>query len=260
MSELHRPFWTKWQRRGAAAVLAAAFGAGCSSATAPSARAPAGSQGADHLPPIECPLHKAGIDPTKLRPFEDVEKYIQFLDRPDRAKWQKPAEVVAALGLKGTETVVDLGAGSGYFTFPIARALPKGKVVAIDCQPEMIRHIHHKVMSDGIANVEARLAPPDDPSLPPNADLVFVCDVLHHVANRSEWLKKLHAEMAGGARLVLIEFRSGKLPEGPPEAIKIPKTKLISLLAEAGFTLLEDRPSLLPYQEFLVFVKSRPSS
>ena len=79
--------------------------------------------------------------------------------------------------------------------------------------------------------------------------------MLHHVANRAEWLRKLHAEMAGGARLVLIEFRSGKLPEGPPEAIKIPKARLIALLAEAGFTLQDDRPSLLPYQEFLVFVK-----
>jgi len=260
MQGRHPVFWARWSRRAAAAVLAAAFGAGCSSATAPAAKGTPGSQGGDPLPPIECPLHKAGIDPTKLKPFAEVEKYIQFLERPDRAKWQKPAEVVAALGLKGSETVVDLGAGSGYFTFRIAQALPKGKAVAIDCQPEMIRHIHHKAMSDGIANVEARLAKPDDPNVPPNADLVFICDVLHHVANRSEWLKKLHAEMAGGARLVLIEFRSGKLPEGPPEAMKIPKAKLLSLLAEAGFTLQEDRPSLLPYQEFLVFVKPRPSS
>jgi len=131
-------------------------------------------------------------------------------------------------------------------------------VVAIDCQPEMIRHIHHKVMSEGIPNVEALLAKPDDPSIPPRVDLVFICDVLHHVSNRTEWLKKLHAQMASGARLVLIEFRSGKLPEGPPEAMKIPKATLISLLAEAGFTLKEDRPTLLPYQEFLVFVKAQP--
>jgi len=50
------------------------------------------------LPPIECPLRRAGIDPTKLNPFEEVEKYIQFLERPDRAQWQEPDEVVKALG------------------------------------------------------------------------------------------------------------------------------------------------------------------
>ena len=82
---------------------------------------------AEDLPPIECPLRKAGIDKTKLKPFEEVEKYIKFLERPDRAKWQKPEAVVQALGLKGTETVVDLGSGSGYFTFRLSKAVPKGR-------------------------------------------------------------------------------------------------------------------------------------
>ena len=49
------------------------------------------------LPPIECPLRKAGIDRTTLKPFEEVEKYIAFLERADRAKWQKPDAVVKAL-------------------------------------------------------------------------------------------------------------------------------------------------------------------
>jgi SAM-dependent methyltransferase len=206
-----------------------------------------------HLPPIECPLQKAGINPHDLKPFEEVEKYIQFLERPDRVRWQKPDEVVKALGLAGSETLVDVGAGSGYFTFRFAKALPKGKVIATDTQPEMIRHIHHKAMSEGISNVEPRIAKPDDPGVPSDADLVFVCDVLHHVPNRSEWLKKLHAQMPGGSRVAIIEFKSGKLPEGPPESVKIPKTEVIRLCTEAGFTLKEDRPDLLPYQDFLVF-------
>ncbi len=257
MCEFRFASWLRWEKLGAAAALVAAFGVAWS-CTARNAKEPSARQAAGHLPPIECPLCKAGIDPTKLKPFEDVEKYIQFLERPDRAKWQKPDEVVAALGLKGSETVADLGAGSGYFTFRIARAVPKGKAVAIDIEAEMIRHIHHRVTSEGIANVEAKLAKPDDPAIPPGADLVFVCDVLHHVESRSAWLRKLYGEMAGGARLVFVEFKSGKLPEGPPEAIKIPKTQMVSLVEGAGFKLKDDRPSLLPYQEFLVFVKPRP--
>jgi ubiquinone/menaquinone biosynthesis C-methylase UbiE len=222
------------------------------------AQAPAHASGGaakEDLPAIECPLHKAGIDPTKLKPFEEVEKYIQFLERSDRAKWQKPDEVVKALGLKGSETVVDVGAGSGYFSFRFAKALPKGKVIATDTQPEMIRHIHHKAMTEGISNLEPQVAKPDDPGVPKNADLVFVCDVLHHVPNRSEWITKLYSEMPSGARLAIIEFKSGKLPEGPPESIKIAKADLIGLLKKAGFTLKEDRAKLLPYQELLIFVK-----
>jgi 2-polyprenyl-3-methyl-5-hydroxy-6-metoxy-1,4-benzoquinol methylase len=207
------------------------------------------------LPSIECPLRKARIDSTKLRPTEDVERYIQFLERPDRAKWQKPDEVIKALGLTGSETVVDLGAGSGYFTFRLANTLPKGKVVAVDTQPEMIRHVQHKAASERITNIEPRIAKPDDPCLPREAALVFICDVLHHVPNRSEWLRKLHAEMRGGARLAIIEFKSGRLPEGPPEVMKIAKSDLIALLTKAGFALKEDCANLLPYQEMLVFEK-----
>jgi len=209
----------------------------------------------EHVPPIECPLQKAGINPHDLKPFEEVEKYIAFLERADRAKWQKPDDVVKTLGLQGDEVLVDLGAGSGYFTFRFAKVLPKGRVYALDTQPEMVRHIHHKAMSDGVSNVQAQVSKPDDPALPSGADVVFVCDVLHHVKDRPAWLKKVHDQTPSDAELVLIEFKSGKLPEGPPEALKIPKADLIELCKGAGFTLKEDKSKVLPYQEFLVFKK-----
>lgn len=206
-------------------------------------------------PPIDCPLHKLGVDPAHVRPFDDVEKYIAFLERADRAVWQKPDEVLAALDLKGTETVVDLGAGSGYFSFRFAKALPKGKVIAADTEPEMIRHIHHKVMSEGIQNVQATLIKLDDPAASSDADVVFVCDVLHHVADRPAWLARLVAEMKPGARLALIEFKEGKLPEGPPESAKISRAQTLNLVTKAGLTLATERADLLPYQTFLVFRK-----
>jgi SAM-dependent methyltransferase len=206
-------------------------------------------------PPIECPLRKQGIDPTKLRPFAEVEKYIAFLDRPDRAAWQKPDEVVAALGLAGTETVVDLGAGSGYFSFRLAKALPSGKVIAADTEPEMLMHIHHKTMSEGITNLQIQRAQPADPGTWPDADWVFICDVLHHVPDRPAWMRKLAGGLKPGARLALIEFKEGKLPEGPPEAAKIPRAELVKLATNAGLVLDTEHGKLLPYQVFLVFKK-----
>ena len=212
--------------------------------------------GHDHnLPGIDCPLRRAGVDPSQLRPFAEVEKYIAFLDRPDRAAWQRPDEVVAALGLHGDETVFDLGAGSGYFSFRLARAVPRGKVVAADLEPEMIRHIHHKAMVEGITNLIPMIIKADDPQVPREADLVFVCDVLHHVPDRAGWLKKAASEMKPGARFVLIEFKEGKLPEGPPEAVKIPRKELIELVSQAGLPFESEKPDLLPYQVFLVFRK-----
>ena len=67
--------------------------------------------------------------------------------------------------------------------------------------------------------------------------MVFVCDVLHHVQDRAGWLKKAASEMKPGARFVLVEFKEGKLPEGPPEAVKIPRKQLIELVSQAGLPL-----------------------
>lgn len=207
-------------------------------------------------PPIDCPLHnKVGADPTHLRPFDDVEKYIAFLEKPERAVWQKPDAVVAALELKGNETVVDVGAGSGYFTFRFAKALPQGKVIATDTEAEMIRHIYHRVMSDGIKNIQAVLTKPDDPKVTKEADWVFICDVLHHVPDRSAWLGRLVTEMKPGAKLALIEFKEGKLPEGPPASTKIPRAQLVSLAGNAGLSFEGEKVNLLPYQVYLVFRK-----
>lgn len=223
--------------------------------SAPDAGHPIQPKQAGGQPAIEYPLAKQGIHPADLQPFKDTEKYIAFLERPDRAKWQRPDAIVAALGLVGNETVVDVGAGSGYFSFRLARALPRGTVIATDIQPEMIRHIHHKAMSEGIQNLLAVLGDASDPGISPSADLVFVCDVLHHVPDQPLWLGKLASEMKAGARLVLVEFKEGKLPQGPPERLKLSRAKLLKLTKDAGLVLDQEKPKLLPYQTFLVFRK-----
>ena len=204
-------------------------------------------------PPIDCPLRKAGIDPNGMKPFDQVEKYIAFLERADRIEWQKPDAVVRALDLDGSETVADLGAGSGYFSFRFANALPEGQVIAIDIEPEMIRHIHHKAMTEGVNNVAVQIARPEDPSVPNNADWVFICDVMHHIKDRPAWLARMHQEMKPDAKVALIEFKEGNLPEGPPESLKISKKTMLELMSAAGFKFVEEKKELLPYQHMLIF-------
>jgi ubiquinone/menaquinone biosynthesis C-methylase UbiE len=96
---------------------------------------------------------------------------------------------------------------------------------------------------------------PDDPKVPSVVDLVFVCDVIHHVQDQKVWLNKLSSEMKKGAQLVVIEFKEGDLPKGPPVSFKIPKKKLIDMILENNFKLDKDIPDLLPYQTFLIFSK-----
>jgi ubiquinone/menaquinone biosynthesis C-methylase UbiE len=241
--------------RGWISLCAVVLAAGCKTESQRAGEA-GQATGHDHtVPGIDCPLRKAGVDPSQLRPFAEVEKYIAFLDRPERAAWQKPDEVVRAIDLRGDETLYDLGAGSGYFSFGLARAVPRGRVVAGDLEPEMIRHIHHRAMVEGVTNLSPVIIKAEDPRVPGDADVVFVCDVLHHVQGREAWLKRAASEMKPGARLVLIEFKEGKLPEGPPEVVKIPRKHLVEMVTQAGLRFESEKPELLPYQVFLVFRK-----
>ena len=205
--------------------------------------------------PIDCPLQKQGVNVDHMEPFEDTEKYIAFLERKDRLSWQRPEAVIEKINLRGDERIADVGAGSGYFTFRFASKVPRGKVYAIDVKPEMLRHIHHKSLSKKITNIEIMLAAYNDPNVPLDSDVVFICDVLHHVEERPTWVKKLYSEMKAEAVLVLIEFKEGPLPEGPPEQIKISREDIVSVFVKAGFTKMSEDIHLLPYQNIYLFVK-----
>ena len=207
-------------------------------------------------PPIDCPLRKQGLDPTKMKPFEQIEAYIQFLDREDRAIWQKPLEVVDAMQLQGNERVLDLGAGSGYFSFPIAQRLTSGRLFAADVEPEMIRHIHHNAMLKGVQNIEVRIIDPQAPQIPENIDVVFMCDVMHHIANPVEWMSGIAKQLPDGAQFHIIEFKQGDIPDGPPEQAKIAPEKLVETAQAAGFQLARRVDGLLPYQYYYVFEKT----
>ena len=206
-------------------------------------------------PPVDCPLRKQGIDPTQMKPFEQIEAYIQFLDREDRKIWQKPEEVVEAMQLKGSERVLDLGAGSGYFSFPISKKLASGRLFAADVEPEMIRHIHHNAMLKGIQNIEVKLIDPKAPQIPENIDVVFMCDVMHHIADPVEWMTGIVKQLPSGAQFHIIEFKHGDIPNGPPESAKIAPEKLLEIAKSSGLELDREVNDLLPYQIYYIFKK-----
>lgn len=206
-------------------------------------------------PPVDCPLRKQGIDPTQMKPFEQIEAYIQFLDREDRKIWQKPNEIVENMHLNGSERVLDLGAGSGYFSFPIASKLTSGRLFAADVEPEMIRHIHHNAMLKDIKNIEVKLVDPQKPEIPENIDIVFVSDVMHHIADPVEWMTGIVKQLPSNAQFHIIEFKQGYIPNGPPESAKIAPEKLKEIATKSGLELDHEVENLLPYQIYYIFKK-----
>jgi cyclopropane fatty-acyl-phospholipid synthase-like methyltransferase len=179
--------------------------------------------------------------------------YIAALDDPKRDAYQKPAEVVQALGLKPGDLVADIGAGSGYFTLRFAsKVAPGGHVYAVDVSPDMVRHLNGRIRDAKLANVSTILAPPDDPLLPVPVDLAVIVDVWHHVEDQSGYLARLKSSLKAGGRVVMIDFQKRDLPVGPPTAMKIAREDLLAQMQANGFRLTKEH-TFLPYQYFLVF-------
>jgi ubiquinone/menaquinone biosynthesis C-methylase UbiE len=180
--------------------------------------------------------------------------YIRALEDPGRDEWQKPDAVLAHLDLKPGETIADIGAGSGYFTLRLARAVgPGGRVYAVDIDQEMLEYIQQRARRERLSNIQTVLAGPHDPKLPASSlDLVFICDTLHHISDREKYYPLLARGLKPGGRFVNVDFHKRPLPIGPPVEMKIAKSAWIEEAKPAGFHLVNEF-DFLPYQYFLVF-------
>jgi ubiquinone/menaquinone biosynthesis C-methylase UbiE len=203
---------------------------------------------------VACRAAERGHDATSHHSFADVEHWRAVFDDPSRDAWQKPAEVVAALGLRPGMTVADLGAGTGYFSRHLSAAVgAEGKVLAVDTEPNMIAQLRERAKAEGTGNVVPILAAPDDPRLPAHAtDLILIVDTFHHIDDRLTYLRGLRRCLRPGGRVAVIDWQKRDLPVGPPPEHKLAREQVLEEMEAAGYTLA-DEPGILPYQYFLVF-------
>jgi len=195
------------------------------------------------------------------RLHQNSQAYIAFLEDPKRDEYQKPHEVIMALDLKEGERIADIGAGSGYFAFRLARHVGEtGRVYAVDVSPDMIIHMNRAIRDMGVENVTTVLAPPDDPLLTNRSiDRFFICDTWHHIENQTKYLDFMKKMLKPTGQVVMIDFQKRELPVGPPPEMKIAREDLIAQMRANGLELLKEH-TFLPYQYFLVFIRAAGAS
>jgi SAM-dependent methyltransferase len=165
--------------------------------------------------------------------------YLWLLERPERDAYQKPDQVVAALAFRPGERVADIGAGSGYFTRRVSKAVgPSGEVLAIDIAPDVLEYLEARARREGLGNIRVRRVSADDPQLPTGAvDTILMVDALHYVKDRGAYARKLRAGLVPGGRVVVIDFVPKPLEErpwGPPPEQKMSREEVDAAMAEAG--------------------------
>ena len=188
--------------------------------------------------------------------FTDAARWAAQFDSPERAAWQKPDEVLAALALTPAMQVADLGAGTGYFTVRLAKAVPEGRVVANDREPDMVRYVAERAKKDGLTNVVTALGAPDDPKLPEGLDLALMVDTYHHISDPTAFFARVRDALKPGGRLVIVDFKKDA-PEdapGPPAAMRVDDAIVSAHLKKLGFAHERTDRELLEFQ-YLVFLR-----
>jgi len=183
--------------------------------------------------------------------FSGAEEWAKVFDDPKRDAWQKPHQVIQALALKPDAVVADIGAGTGYFATRLAHMVPKGRVYAVDTEPDMVKHLGERAKRDGLKNLSAVAGAPNDPRLPQKADVVLLVDVYHHIGEREQYFSKVAGNLKPGGRVAIIDFRMDS-PEGPPKAARIEPDRVKAEMKRAGFEIVQEH-SFLPRQYFLIF-------
>jgi len=179
-----------------------------------------------------------------------------WLERAEREDEEQPEKMLDALRLRPGMVVTDLGAGSGYLTFRLAKRVgPRGTVYAVDIQPEMLDLIRGKMRETGVRNVVPVLGAVTDPKLPPRSqDLILMVDVYHEFDHPWEMTRAMVRALKPGGRLAFVEFRA----EDPSVPIKeVHKMSEAQVKKEMSVHPLRwvETVRTLPWQHLILFRK-----
>jgi ubiquinone/menaquinone biosynthesis C-methylase UbiE len=177
-----------------------------------------------------------------------------WLERAEREAEEAPSKAIAALNIRAGQVIADIGAGSGYYSVRLAKAVgPTGRVYATDIQPEMLALLKTKVDRDALTNIELVLGGETDTRLPDNSiDLAIMVDVYHELAQPQAFLKSVRRALKKDGRLVLVEFRKEdpRVPIREEHKMSVREARL-ELEAE-GF-VFDRLIDVLPWQHILIF-------
>jgi 2-polyprenyl-3-methyl-5-hydroxy-6-metoxy-1,4-benzoquinol methylase len=190
-----------------------------------------------------------------------AQDWLGVLESSKRIADQKIDEVLPRLKLKPGMVVADIGAGSGVFSRPLAKAVsPSGKVYAVDIQQDLLDYINQRDEQEQISNIKTVLGEFNDPKLPArNVDLAFINDVLHHIENRAAYLKALGTYMSKSGRIVIIEMNKDdpNTPHRNQLELLVSRQDIEHWMSDAGFKQVREYPEVFPGTKwFLVFGRS----
>ncbi len=203
-------------------------------------------------------------------PFASPPAAVAAQDRDaSRDAWQRPAEVMDALGITAGSRVADVGCGEGYFVLRLAeRVGPAGVVYAVDIDDSALEVTRRKAERAGYSQVRIVRGETDDPKLPEGKlDAVLIVNAYHEMRQYDAMLRAIFRALKPGGRLGIIDGEG----EGDDRSTLMRRHRMAEKLVREdaernGFLFREKRPGFdRPGRRgrhffFLVFEKSADSA
>ena len=166
------------------------------------------------------------------------EELVKSFEDPKRETRQKPDEIIALFGDISGKTIIDIGSGTGYYSFRLAE---KGaKVIATDVDERFLEYMEKKKVEIQDSLVSTRLTEYNDPLLSPQeVDHAIIVNTYHHIDNRIRYFKKVFEGLKERGVLMVVDFKKQESSHGPPLAHRIAKEQVMKELKQSGFSSFE---------------------
>lgn len=176
-----------------------------------------------------------------------------WLDRPERNEEELPTRLLRALDLNASDLVADIGAGTGFFSFRLARMVPSGRVYSVEVQQALVDTLSARAARMDIRNVVPVLGATDNPNLPEGkVDLALIVSSYHEFSYPREMLDRIRRSLAPGGRLVIVEYRTEDATIRIPDAHRMSREQIIQEGEAVGLRFRETL-DVLPQQHIVVF-------
>lgn len=185
-----------------------------------------------------------------------AEELSKIFDSSERDAWQKPEEVIKFLGDITNKTVVDLGCGSGYFSFRLAHT--GANVIAADIDSSFLAIVERKRVDHKIDKKYLKTQLIDEARLNiegNSADIIFLVNAYHHISDRVNYFSGANKALKQNGKIVIVDFYNIPLPIGPPVNHKVSKDQVLDELKKAGYQSIEENTNLLEYQYIITVEK-----
>ncbi len=182
-------------------------------------------------------MSEAERPPREAHRFPAERRHV--LKDEERRRWLPPEPILAAARIASGETVIDVGAGTGFWTAPLAELVgPSGRIVATDVEPVMVDELRALIQHQGTRHVEIIQSAELSIPLPDGiADAAVLGFVLHEPSDPPAFLHEITRLLKPAGRVLVVDWHKRSTGQGPPLEHRLSEEEAREMLKSAGYSL-----------------------